>query len=151
MNELPIDLLFNILNYNSNINILLNKEYYTFIKKIKDNFKNVPLKIEYRLLKCKRRVDSSENAIKYRRTPSIKATDKKILELNGSIPLGEIIDNTIIPSIELKKKIIPSEEKYVYPYYMWNLYPDSHILIYWEIFNIKILNMKRTKIYQQLF
>ena len=151
MIELPFELIFNILNYNYNINILLNKEYCEILQRECDKFKNDPLIVNYRLLKCRRKINDLPNVAPYRRTPSIKATDTKTILLNGIIPLGNIINDKIIPSIELKKKIIPAETKFIYPHYMWSFYPEAYILIYWEIFDIEILDIKKAWLYSKLF
>ena len=152
MSEISIDLLFNILNYNCNINILLNKEYYTFIKRIKDNFKINPLVLKYNLVKCRQKIGetniTSNNT--YRRSPSIRVMDEKIYKLYGNIPLGTILENKIQISPELKEILIPPSERFVYPYYLWNFYPDAYILVYWDIFKATVTDMEKAAIYIQL-
>jgi len=147
------DLLFNILNYNYNVNILLNKEYHVFLKQIRNNFKDTPLTLKYQLLKCRQKMGDQNVNINslYKRSPSIKVMEEEIYQLYGDLPLGKIVDNNIDISPELKEKLIPTSERFVYPYYLWNYYPNIYILIYWEIFKIKALNMNRAVIYSQIF
>ena len=152
MSELPIELLFNILKYNCNINILLNKEYYTFIKRIKDNFKINPLVLKYNLVKCRQKIGETNTIINsgYRRSPSIRVMDEETYKLYGNIPLGTILENKIQISPELKEILIPPSERFVYPYYLWNFYPDAYILVYWDIFKVKATDMEKAAIYIQL-
>ena len=152
MSKVPIDLLFNILNYNCNINILLNKKYYTFIKKIKEKFKKTPLILKYKLVKCKQKIGETNSIINsaYRRTPSIRVMDEETYKLYGNIPLGTILENKIQISPELKEILIPPSERFVYPYYLWNFYPDAYVLVYWEIFKVKATDMEKAIIYIQL-
>ena len=153
MNIVSTDLLLNILNYNYNINILLNKEYYVFLKKIRNNFKDNPLILKYKLVKCRQKMgDQNTNTnLHYQRSPSIRVMEEQIYKLNGNLPLGKIINSNIDISPELKEKLIPISERFVYPYYLWTYYPNIYILIYWEIFEIKAVNIQRATVYSQLF
>lgn len=153
MVELPFELLFNILNYNYNINILLNKEYYLFIKTIRDNFRKDPLILKYNLVKCRQKIGETTNQINntpHRKSPSVRVMDEKIYKLRGNVPLGTILENKIQISPELKEILIPPSERFVYPYYLWNFFPNAYVLIYWDIFKITATNMKRASIYIQL-
>ena len=164
MEQLPIHLIFNILKYGWNLNIILNKEYFNLIKEYQNKFIQNPLNIEYRLMKCRKKIynDNNDDSLP-RARPTIRACGKMKYRLNGSVPLGMIetvhVNNeldteeiyNIIPSEELKNKLLPENEKYIYPYFMWSYYPSVYILIYWEIFNIKIISKERTILYKQLF
>ena len=150
MTNISCDLLFNILNYNHNINILINKDYYSLLKSIKKSFKTKPLEIEYSLVKCRQKMGNSDGSQLYRRSPSIKVMPVKKYHLDGNIPLGDIKDGKITSSVDVKSILLPKSERFVYPYYLWNYYPNSYILIYWEIFNITTPNLERAIVYSQL-
>ena len=87
----------------------------------------------------------------YERSPSIRVMEEQIYKLNGNLPLGKIINSNIDISPELKEKLIPISERFVYPYYLWSYYPKIYILIYWEIFEIKAVNIEKATVYSQLF
>ena len=76
--------------------------------------------------------------------------DEETYKLYGNIPLGTILENKIQISPELKEILIPPSERFVYPYYLWNFYPDAYVLVYWEIFKVKATDMEKAIIYIQL-
>ena len=107
-------------------------------------------------MKCREKVnDISNNKIvinnSIKRRPSIRAGEEMEIKINGELPIGIVDGIKIKPSEEIVNKIIPSSEKYFYPYYMWSLYPNSHICIYWELFDMYTNNPKRANLYKQIF
>ena len=150
MSSIPIDLVFKILEYGWNANIIINKEYLNLTQKLRNKFKLDPLVLEYRLVKCRKKIGNGKEDA-YQNRPSIRASEKMIYKLPGGIPLGEITGGDIIPSEDIIKKIIPQSEKLVYPYFMWDYYPAKYILIYWELFGMRAVSRDKAILYKQLF
>ena len=142
---IPIDLIFTILSYHKNVNLLINKEYCNKIKIIKRNFLINPLVLEYRLMECKK---IRENDI----YPKIHVRKKENTTLNGRIPMGEIDKNQYITaSHKLFEKLVPKNKKFLYPYFLWNYYSTPHIIIEYDLYYIRAIDYKRAIFYNQLF
>tara|TARA_E500000331_G_scaffold290051_1_gene286016 strand:+ start:54 stop:491 length:438 start_codon:yes stop_codon:yes gene_type:complete len=144
MKLIAIDLIFTILQYCKNVNLLLNKEYFEKIKDARKHFLIFPLLLEYRILQYKKK---RENDI----YPKIHVRKKQITRLNGSIPLGIIYNNNIIASNKLRMKLIPTKKKFVYPYYLWGYYSSPYLVIDYDLYDIQPVNMSRAIFYKQLF
>jgi hypothetical protein len=142
---MPIDLIFTILSYNKNVNLLINKEYYKKIKIIKKTFLIKPLFLEYRLIEYKKKRDNDIY-------PKINVRKKQNTTLNGRIPMGEIDKNQYITaSQKLYEKLVPKNKKFLYPYFLWNYYSTPHIIIEYDLYYIRAIDYKRAIFYNQLF
>jgi hypothetical protein len=144
MKLISIDLIFTILQYCENVNLILNKEYYEKIKKIREQFLISPLLLEYRIIQYKKKRESDIY-------PRIHVRKKNITKLNGNIPLGIIYDNNIIASKKLRRKLIPTKKKFTYPYYLWGYYSSPYIIIDYDLYDIQPLDISRAIFYRQLF
>jgi hypothetical protein len=147
MKLLPFDVCYIIWTMCGRNAVILNKDLIPYLEKIKIGFVKSPLVIKYRLIKFKE--IQNQNGFTKRPRASIKV-DKviKTLLLNGKIPLGIIRDGIIEPSLKICDEIIPcSHVKIV------NGIQDSrrYNVVYWKIFEIYCDNIKRSKIYNNLF
>ena len=96
---MPIDLIFTILSYNKNVNLLINKEYYKKIKIIKKTFLIKPLFLEYRLIEYKKKRDNDIY-------PKINVRKKQNTPLNGRIPMEIDKNQYITASQKLYEKLV---------------------------------------------
>ena len=132
MLNLSNDILLIIFSYVGPNTIYLDKGFVIFINKLKKEFLNNPLKIEYQLIEWKKKFKEDYN---YR--PSMCLKDYKNIDIKGNIYLGYFnkINKIINFSKELEDKIIPVS-------YM--KLSDSPIykgyVIYWTVNNVICLD-----------
>lgn len=144
MKVLSNDIIFKIMGYCKNVNILLNKEYVELIKKYKIRFQKNPLVFKYRLIEYR----------KYRETdkfPRIFVRDEKIIRILGKSNIGKFFERKFIPSKNLKKRIVPENKRLVYPNHLWGFYPTTHMSIKYDIYDITPINIDDAILHIQLF
>ena len=77
------------------------------------------------------------------------------ISVSANISLKDIslnrMDNKIIPSKIIKKHVVPESTKFLYPYYMWGLYPSVYITIKWDIYDMKFTDLNQIILYKFLF
>lgn len=146
---LPTDICYSIWEYIGNRAIILNKELIKILNKKKIEFINDPLIINYKLARFKENRSNMHTV--YKRRPSILIEKVKEIKLNGNYKI-ESINNLgqIIPSDKLLDEIIPLSsanqvynEDYDFGYY--------YKVIYWELYKMTTIDIKRGKIYMMLF
>ena len=148
--NIPNDLLFNILEFSGNKNlILVNKNFYNFILKQREFFLKYidsnPILLKYKLIRWKQRF---EEDFQYR--PSMCVEDEKIFKIDSSnvgIKIGYIINNKLEYSNELENNLIPVSS--INENTRRNTYAGS--VLYWTIKEIKTDNLDLIKKYNILF
>ena len=158
MKYLPPAITFIILRFSGPNAIYLNKELIAYTDKIKKEFEEAPLVVQYQLQRMKEKVNAGRAntySVGHRghyknarcgRT-SIYVEKPRKLRLSGGLPLGYLkADGSINYSKQLKDKIIPASFlKYC------SQTCDSYKVTYWEIERVWVSNIKRTKLYCCLF
>ena len=144
------DICYLIIQYSGNKNArFLNKDLQKYINTEREKFKQEPLILEYRLAKYRTNAYEDEVVINPN-FPRMRVEDYKIVKLNGIIPLGDIIQNEIIPSQPLLDNIIPKKEVFL----SWGAFPSLApytMTVYWELYDISCNSIEKCKKYNFIF
>lgn len=148
INNIPIDVLFNIWTFGGTKTLFFSQELYRKIKTHKKNFIENPLIVKYNLVEIRkcifryRKRDGWYNNEVSRPTFYERNTDS--IALNGQYPLGFIINDSIQLSRKLYDELIPCSTINT------NSTTRSDKVIYFILRNIQC-DDKRKKIYSLLF
>jgi hypothetical protein len=127
---------------------ILNKDLIPYLEIIKLKFISSPLILKYRLNEF-REIQNCNGYTKRPRPSIIISEDVKTIYLNGNLPIGEIMpDNTIDPSLKICDKIIPRS---IVTMMNGQGAFQRYKIIYWTIFEMNCVNIKRAKIYKNIF
>lgn len=144
------DICYLIMQYCGNKNAcFLNKDLQNYINTEREKFKQDPLILKYRLAKYRTNAYEDEALINSS-FPRMQVEGYKTIKLNGIIPLGNIIQDEIIPSQPLLDNIIPKKDVFL----SWGAFPSLapyRLTIYWELYDISFNSIEKCKIYKLLF
>ena len=151
---LPVNIIFHINTYLSN-HFLLDNDYKKHIEKEKEHFEKQPQLIRYRLMRYRGTSHNSKYLYPQSNNSMIKIGEVKDIYLDGNISLKDCslnkTNNKIIPSDKLKEIIVPESSNFVYPYYMWGLYPSIYITVRWDIYDMEFTDYEKIVLYKLLF
>ena len=144
MINLPTDILNIIFQYGGYKTMFIDKYLYKKISTIRNDFRENPLKINYKLIQWKRKITYYDDSVITGR-PSFMKREKQLFYLSGKIPINIINKRGIItPSIKLKDELIPLS----YTKETGNCDCEISKTIYWTIDIINTENINKAKLYK---
>ena len=148
MKYLPEPIFLIIYKYVGHNALYLNKFYYKYLLKRRQEFIEKPLRIKYRLCQWKQKQFDIENNYHRKERASMCVQPYASIDVSGNRRFGKIANSGVITSFtkKIEDSLIPVST------YKHTAYPiPCIVVIYWTIFKLECEDIEKYKRYHELW